>query len=397
MKTVTITTYRELFELWSTNKSFQSKYPYLPLLRAEFMGKLKLSDTPSNIEHYLHSVLNDVLDEEEVEKYLFPYYDQYLVQSSMINITNAFQRIYTLKSLMQYILYKKLPVFGTISWFLETILIDYTSSQLKELFNYLPKTEQNDKPYDIVIKNINYLMKMFKVTRLAIYKPTASEILGYIKGSLDKLDKKLKYIKKYDCEWPDSNDQVYNFIKSKNGDCDTCDVIIFLAYMSNGNMWEKGMCTKREYNKYFIEGCKRYNIDINSVADNGSYLIHYAAQQYKEKPSWMKELLDNGAKMLDSKRNLLGGENGNSIYHFCSDDSMYDFLLDYFKDNGEIYSRLRQKNTKVTQEEKEVKIMIDEEEPTIDPSIKAHLDAIQEPTIRDKMTAYYIKLLVDKQ
>ena len=111
MKKVTISTYKELFELWSTNKSFRAKYPYLPLLRANFMGKLEFCDISNNIEQYLSgiSVCMLLFDNEEIEKYMFPYYDSYFVKNDMIDITSAFQRIYNLSSLIQYIL-----IFGVI-------------------------------------------------------------------------------------------------------------------------------------------------------------------------------------------------------------------------------------------------------------------------------------------
>ena len=116
----------------------------------------------------------------------------------------------------------------------------------------------------------------------------------------------------------------------------------------------------------------------------------------------MKELLDYSARIVDDNGELLTGWENKTIYDFCSDGSMFDFLLDYYKDNQDILPKLHK--VYIVKEEpkknkKFVKIYIKEPEVThtIDPSIKAMIDSISDQNIRDKMTAYYTKLLLAKQ
>ena len=344
MKTeVIIRSYAELFELWSTNESFRKDYPYLSDLRLEFYGKLDSVEKPNGIEYYLMTGYTSKMTKEEVEKYMYPYFDNKYVRNNEINISRE-TLVCSEKKLIKYILHKKLVVNGDISWLLSVIFSKFNDDDFIEFFKYAPRTNNNGSPYDFIIRDISKMWKMYKATQMDIYKPTAHRALQGNMHDEVSLKNALQLIKEYNCEWiekPDTEDyKLYNFIKSKNGECDIYDVIMFIAYDDINKVWRTGYCKTETFNRYFIGCCKKFQISINTKADNGSYLVHYAAQQYKNNPNWLKELLDYGARIVDDNGELLTGWLNKTIYDFCSDGSMFDFLLDYYKDNQDILPKL---------------------------------------------------------
>ena len=399
MKTVTITTYRELFELWSTNKSFQAKYPYLYDLMNKFSGKLISCPNETNIEHYLRTRLTSRLSIEELTKYLYPLYDKLFVKDNKIHLVGNDAIDYYILGL--YILHKKMPVVFSVdtSFMFGSIMYYVDPEKMVELMNYLPKLDNNNNPFSFNTKTLK--IKFYLATKIEEYKPTALEVIKS-KGitTAAGFTDALNIIKEHNCEWVESKEyRLYNFIKNnKLEKVDDIDLAMFLGYFDEPNLlWRWTEANQSGRAKYYVEGSKRYNVDINTVANNGSYLIHFAAQQFKSNPGWMKELLDYGARMLDKDGNLLRGWNNETIYEFYKGSDMHEFLLDYYKEDKVMCKKLTDEYNKVCLKQITIEIEEEEEKPTVDHNVMALINSIQDPIKKDKMTAYYVKLLLAKQ
>ena len=393
-KTITITTYRELFELWSTNKSFQKEYPYLPLLHTAFGGILEPMEDETPIENYLRTGYKTQLKDEDIKTYFFPYYDNIYLKDNKIDILQKS----ILSHFYRYVMDRKLPIVNASNTSINC-LVNLSDEALKNISVYLPETDINGKRFK---PEINH-MKLYDVTQKECYKPTAYDLLRDIAKNIELFEKIMVFIKVNNCVWPDKEkNRNYTFIKNKKDNLDKIEFIKFLAYDEDKKMWRKDFCMAIPHNKHFIEICKRYNIDINTIADNGSYLVHYAIQQFGRHPTnWLLKLLDNGAKLVDENGELLKGELDWSLYRFNSSiiTIVHDFLMEYYKDNKVMQDKLVEEYDKfLTKPLKSVTLTVEvEEEPSVDPNIKSLLCSIQDQNIRDKMTAYYIKLLLDKQ
>lgn len=387
MKTILLKSVGELFELWKTNKNFQAKYPYLYNLYKEFHNKLDRYDYDNGIQYYLKTCRTNKLSDDDFKTYIYPYYDNTIVKNDTIDFRLITGDAHNYKCIIMYILEKKLPVISTGS--LNTIYFctQLTVDELVEFFKYCPLPS-----VDFSICEPKLLLKIFMATKLECYKPTAYDFIRHHSN----MEENLQIIKDNNLDWIEGETKFYNFVKqNKDSWCSKCSLFMWKVYFELICKWnERELNNLSDWN-VLIEGCKKYNIDINVKPPAGNLLIFFAVRTVQSNPERMKILLDNGAKLFDNNGQLIRDYGGVNIYHYAG-VPLHNFLLDYYKDNKIIGEKLQKEYYMVFAKRSGYCVVEIEEDPVIEPEVKSMLDNIKDQTIRDKMTAYYVKLLSNK-
>ena len=385
---ITLITFEDLFNAWSTIASFRRLYPGLPdLTRYHKADKLYVKNSNNKIELYLRgSIYERELSKEDKEKYIYSYIKKYLVIDGKLK----FGKQNNLKSeyvIIDYILDTKTPIVIDDETNLDKFTKIVSSNQYQQIveLGLFSQKKPDGTPFDITNWTGFYKKKFYELSKLECYKPSAydllSRYLGDYLGAWVDIKQTIKYIKENNCIWVEHTNEIYNCLKEDNNI--TLDELVEKACFPKGRWSHQIIITK--YHQEIIGYAKKYGYDLNQKTTTGGYLVHIAISSCNF--TWLQQLMNNGATLFDKNGMLL------PVYHTplfkaynrSFGKKLYDVLLEYFKDDKEKIAVINAAYLEGDYDEGITFVYNKDEE--IDWSV------IQDETIRKKMMEKYMKLI----
>lgn len=404
---VSIKTYSDLFNLWSTNIEFRSKHPYLvdlknymlSMMKKGYLYNLSHGDAPEDIIKYLLNMGKvDDLTQENLEKYIHPYIRSKVVDGTMLSsIISESDRSTKLVSIVidvcikygyKYVFHKRGAYNETYD--VSVLFAHCSDSQLKTALDAGLIEFRADTRYHW--PNAIDMIRLYDLTHRICHKPTTEDLILYGFGKYDIFTKEsdliqvLKYIKKENLVWYKVFiSTLYDIIrdgrdKIVEGGLKAIYPELFVD--KNGNFKSTYLGSPIGIRRLF-ECIDIYGYDINTKIDGSQTLwfniiklIYYNMAGYE----LLGELLDHGFKLFDDNGKLVIDE----LYSGSNNQKvLYEYLIKYYEEKN---NQLAVDELKRTFPLNIIVYVIKLEDDVVDWS------SINDDEVRNKMQAKYMKL-----